>query len=745
MFLLNKINTFVVVSLISQMALSDDILKIDLVKPLTPPLDVFQISSDKIKTNLPKLAQIKKDQLRGEYQSCATGAEKYFSQEKQLQGWLALTWMQCLSGMRDSAKKESMRDQTSKALENFVQQDANYPWSKDLRELWLKFRLESLESQTQKKESAAVKASIARLLDSRWQLDKSQNQKVYELLGEQAYLGRENDEALFFFQQSQFYGGSPRVSERLRFLTSGENLKADTAANTTSPVESSLESQIEKRMNQSLLQRNSQAALDDLLSLLRDYPGSRVTQRNQGKALEIYTNSTPDTREKILKQISKAPGSILADWAQTLAKRGDYNGSLILIKAAFSQSEDLLRQTQFLVLAGRAGHFVGDYTTALHYFDRLMTEHAGTPEAAEAQFRSALIYLRQGEYGGANALLEKLILQNTDRYGLLARYWNVRALEAAKSDKFVKAAQELIDLYPWTYYGLRLRAEINKNQLEWPISTTISAKNRKAFLYLAGESKKNWLRFRKLSEVGWLNEAHAELKNLPESLDATTRLDLAERLKDQLQYFGAIRLINSAQDESPSLVSEKQIRWAYPLVYEAYYKNEEKRYGVSAVLLRSLTRQESGFFAKAISSSRALGLMQMIPPTAQEISDQLGLKVQIPDDMFRPETNITMGSYYVNKMVSQFRENIPFALAAYNAGPQRVKAWISLRPELQKALESPTSQPLDEIWFDELPWSETSFYVKAILRNIYLYRLVEKSPLSVNGAIWADLLEKKTK
>jgi soluble lytic murein transglycosylase len=175
------------------------------------------------------------------------------------------------------------------------------------------------------------------------------------------------------------------------------------------------------------------------------------------------------------------------------------------------------------------------------------------------------------------------------------------------------------------------------------------------------------------------------------------------------------------------------------------YRIEAERYGVHASLLQALTRQESAFNIKAVSSSQALGLMQMIPSTAREVAKKLGLIIEIPGDMFRPEVNIPMGSFYIAQMLAQFENNVPFALAAYNAGPHRMSTWLEGRSELKSLVSQPSGAPRDELWFDELPWSETSFYVKAILRNILLYRLATEGPFTVQPVLWQDLQNKKAK
>ena len=139
-----------------------------------------------------------------------------------------------------------------------------------------------------------------------------------------------------------------------------------------------------------------------------------------------------------------------------------------------------------------------------------------------------------------------------------------------------------------------------------------------------------------------------------------------------------------------------------------------------------------------MSPSNAYGLMQMIPPTAREIAGDLKLgKLILPDDMFQPQRNIVMGTYYLARLINRYQGNIPLGLASYNAGPARIDRWLRARPTLKNVITTKSSDPDDEIWFDEIPYGETNYYVKAILRNILLYRVLDQGRVEVGPAIWS--------
>jgi soluble lytic murein transglycosylase len=87
-------------------------------------------------------------------------------------------------------------------------------------------------------------------------------------------------------------------------------------------------------------------------------------------------------------------------------------------------------------------------------------------------------------------------------------------------------------------------------------------------------------------------------------------------------------------------------------------------------------------------------------------------------------------------LIRAYKGNIPFALAAYNAGTGRLRRWLAQRSDLGDIENNPSSDPEAEIWVDELPWEETTKYVKSILRNYMIYNALEKGEFSLSNPIW---------
>jgi soluble lytic murein transglycosylase len=115
-------------------------------------------------------------------------------------------------------------------------------------------------------------------------------------------------------------------------------------------------------------------------------------------------------------------------------------------------------------------------------------------------------------------------------------------------------------------------------------------------------------------------------------------------------------------------------RVRYPLRYEGIVKGHARNYGLAPELVAAVIYQESKFDADAVSSSGAVGLMQLLPETAQGIADRTGGSGWQERDLLDPELNVRYGSWYLRHLLDKY-EDEELALAAYNAGQSNVDRW----------------------------------------------------------------------
>ncbi len=143
--------------------------------------------------------------------------------------------------------------------------------------------------------------------------------------------------------------------------------------------------------------------------------------------------------------------------------------------------------------------------------------------------------------------------------------------------------------------------------------------------------------------------------------------------------------------------------WRFPSAYRDSFLRWGNAAGVDPFLLMGIARRESAFNNEAVSPVGARGLMQLMPGTAAQVSNQLGIARPSLGELFEPELNIRLGSTYISDMLKRYRGNRLAATAAYNAGPGRVDRWLREAP-----------QEFD-LFVESIPFRETRAYVQAVL------------------------------
>lgn len=157
--------------------------------------------------------------------------------------------------------------------------------------------------------------------------------------------------------------------------------------------------------------------------------------------------------------------------------------------------------------------------------------------------------------------------------------------------------------------------------------------------------------------------------------------------------------------------------WAWNILFPKPYWNDVTRYananGLDPYLVASLIRQESEFNPQAVSHANAWGLMQLLPPVGKKLAKEVRIRHFSQDQLTDPAINIQLGTRYFKQIVDSFGGQVQYALAAYNAGTDRVKTWQGQGPyrDINEFVES-------------IPFSETREYVQAIMRNATVYRLL---------------------
>lgn len=133
-------------------------------------------------------------------------------------------------------------------------------------------------------------------------------------------------------------------------------------------------------------------------------------------------------------------------------------------------------------------------------------------------------------------------------------------------------------------------------------------------------------------------------------------------------------------------------------------------------LVQAVVRQESAFDTRARSSAGALGLMQVMPATARLVARQINVRYSRDKLTGDPDYNLRIGRAYLAQLLESYDGSLPMALAAYNAGPYRIKKWGKKYGDPRESLD----QAID--WMETIPIYETRNYVQRVLENLMVYR-----------------------
>jgi soluble lytic murein transglycosylase len=154
--------------------------------------------------------------------------------------------------------------------------------------------------------------------------------------------------------------------------------------------------------------------------------------------------------------------------------------------------------------------------------------------------------------------------------------------------------------------------------------------------------------------------------------------------------------------------------WGYPL--RSFPDWRRLGNSVELPMILGVSRQESEFNSGATSPAGAQGLMQLMPTTAKLVAQQLNVAFDDTRLTSDPAYNVMLGAAHLGDLVANYRGSYVLALAAYNAGPGRVKEWIGRYGDPRRA----DVDPID--WIESVPFAETREFIQKVLQNVHVYR-----------------------
>ena len=465
----------------------------------------------------------------------------------------------------------------------------------------------------------------------------------------------------------------------------------------------------------------------DLKRMLRYLPKDYKLLYTARQLLMSKSYGVDNAISKVPQKFKNDPG-LNYDRLKWRRKRGRVDGSLEILLKIKNTKEYLVRPDKWwLERAIITRSLVYKKKYALAY--KISSNHALNegPEFAEAEWLSGWLAL---------SFLDDPILaidhfrkfyENVGYPISLSRgaYWLGRAYEKIGDLDSSKSWYLEATKYLTTYYGQLAFLKINQNkEFELSDQMKIDDKFRKSFY------EKDLVKI-----VFLLNELNKDkyTKHILRHLANTDIAKGSELLAAELatmigRYDFAIQISKIA-----SYQKRFHNDFNYPIISTPKVINGRKI--PESALILSIIRQESEFDLSAHSSAGARGLMQLMTYTAKVVAKQAKLpysKSRLTKD---PEYNINLGSHYIAGLILEYDGSYPFAIAAYNAGPKRVRYW-------KKINKNPQKKQIDYVdWVELIKFKETRNYVQRVLENYNVYRyMLEKKPIKMKNFFKDDPL-----
>jgi len=365
-----------------------------------------------------------------------------------------------------------------------------------------------------------------------------------------------------------------------------------------------------------------------------------------------------------------------------------------------------------------------DYSAAIEYYGDLAERFPNDKNAAAAHWRSGWLSYRMGLYPAAERIFDEQIrLYPGAAETVSALYWRGRLFETQDHNPAMAAAnyRTIVRAYQHFFYAQmarqRLAALGNTQAASQPQLDRIQPAPLPHLVDSFPEDSPHLAKARLLANAGLTEYIAQEIKADPNS-SSWSALAEGQIYSSYGETFRAVRALKRAIPNAASapIQSIPLVYWRilFPEPWWNTIQTESAKNNLDPYLVASLIRQESEFDASAISYANAYGLMQLLPSTGKSMARQEGIAHFQTFQLLDPNMNIRLGTRYLRQMLDKFGGVQEYALAAYNAGDNRVTEWQAAGPY----------SGIDE-FVESIPFTQTREYVEAILRNEETYRAID--------------------
>ncbi|MBZ5491904.1 MAG: transglycosylase SLT domain-containing protein [Acidobacteriia bacterium] len=475
--------------------------------------------------------------------------------------------------------------------------------------------------------------------------------------------------------------------------------------------------------------RRYQDALNELSPLVEQAPPERMIDMQVEFAAALYRNHKRDDAQHLFESILQNQSASVDAKAQTLyflaeiardkddgQKNRDYIGQLRTLAPESTWMGSALLSAGNMYLLRR------DYETATPFYAEIYQRQKNGKTSPYSHWKTAWLTYRMGKKDEAKRLFEEqLSMYPSSAEVPNALYWRGRMAEEEGDKKLARAYyQKLAENYRYYYYANLARERLPKmgdESADPPVLENLPPPMAPSHDWETPAENIRAQKAQLLANAALYDFAVAEMQAASAGSPPWEAKSVAEIFNEQGSYIRAIETLKRAVPgyfaaeipQIPRPVWES----LFPRPFWEELKRDSTANRLDPHLVASLIRQESEFNPGAISPANAMGLMQLLPTVGKGMAKEMKIRHFSSDQLLVADTNLRLGTRYFRHIVDHYDGQVEYALAAYNAGIDRVNDWR----------KNGNFADVEE-FVESIPFTETRDYVQAIMRNAVIYKLL---------------------
>jgi soluble lytic murein transglycosylase len=475
--------------------------------------------------------------------------------------------------------------------------------------------------------------------------------------------------------------------------------------------------------------RRFQDAVNELSPLVEQAPPDKLVDLQAEFAAALYRARKRDEAQHLFESIAQNQAAGVDAKAQSLyflaeiaRDKDDGQKNRDYVEQLRTLAPDSKWMSDALLSAGNMYMLRRDYETAVPFYAEIYQRQKNGSRSPYTHWKTAWLTYRMGKKDDARKLFEEqLEMYPASAEVPAAIYWRGRMAEEDGDKPLARAYyQKLTENYRYFYYGNLARDRMSKlgdEVVDPPLLEKLPHPAAPPQNWDAPADNVRAEKAQLLANAALYDFAVAEMQAASAGSPPWEARSVAEIYSEQGSYIHAIETLKRAVPgyfaaEIPQI---PQPVWEnlFPRPFWEELKRDSAANQLDPHLVASLIRQESEFNPAAISPANAMGLMQLLPSVGKGLAREMKIKHFSQDELLTANTNLLLGTRYFKHMVDHYGGQVEYALAAYNAGEDRVDDWR----------KNGNFADVEE-FVESIPFTETREYVQAIMRNAALYKLL---------------------